>query len=151
MSAPEKNQNALKWTAEKVTVCLNQIQSDIKGDNAFYLNEALTLIGASRKAWSYWKKIHKQDDDIREQMELIETLCEVRLFKGAMEGKLPVTMSIFGLKNNHHWTDKPAMVIEKDDLEDAVTVHMDSDTIVTINPGQKNQVFKRVSADLQNA
>jgi hypothetical protein len=101
------NKYAEKWTAEVVMDTLMQIDAIARKEETTYLHAALLHLQISRRAWSYWKEKFADDEAIMDQIDLIEMRFEKRLFEGALISKVPATMAIFALKNNHHWTDRP--------------------------------------------
>ena len=101
------NKNAEKWTGEAVCACLQKIEADVLTETLPYLNASFTNLRMSRRAWPYWKKKFANDEEIMDHMDVIEGLCEKKLFKAAMTGDMPVSIAIFALKNNHQWTDRP--------------------------------------------
>ena len=143
MSAEQGNSYARKWTVETVEVYLNQIETDAKDTDTLYISEALAKLRITRKAWSYWRRIFSRREDLMEQMDLIEELFEIKLFRGAMKEGLPMTMAIFGLKNNHHWTDKPVPPAEAKQSEGMLIELMD-DVIVMVDVKGVSGKFKRI-------
>jgi hypothetical protein len=100
------NQNAKKWTEEKVLAHLNKIEQDALKPDTMYLVNALVREGLYKEIWSYWKRVFHSCEDIKEKMLRIESIFEARLFIGGLKKELAPTLAIFGLKNNHKWTDK---------------------------------------------
>ena len=106
MSAHAQNQYAQKWTLEAVAELLVKIEQQARSHDTDYLTEALTNLGLGRKVWSYWKKKFDIEYEMMDQIDLIESLFEVKLYKAAKKQELPPAIAIFALKNNHHWTDR---------------------------------------------
>ncbi|CAM6001592.1 unnamed protein product [Sphagnum balticum] len=131
MAGTINNTNAVKWTTESVSACLIKIKAQARNPEAEYLTEVLTDLDISPRAWSYWKKKFEHDDDILDMISLIEGIFEVKLFKAALKGKIPPAVAIFGLKNNHHWTDRPpVMVMPEQFTRTPLTIYMGEDTQV---------------------
>ena len=144
MPAPIGSQNAIKWTVEKVTENLEKIKKEVIETDVLYIGEALGRLGTTRKAWSYWKKIFARYEGLLEQMELIEQLFEAKLFRGAMKEGLSIPMSIFALKNNHRWTDKPEP--EHDPKQSTgMIIKLSDDTIVLVDVQGVSGTFKQLS------
>ena len=101
-----ENQNAKKWTAEKVMSYLLNIEHEALKPDTIYLGNALNNEGLYKDVWRYWKQLLAHDSDIQEKMLRIESLFEARLFIGGLKKELAPTLTIFGLKNNHKWKDK---------------------------------------------
>ena len=108
MSNYTKNKNALKWTPEKVMRILGIIKENARNNpETLFINEALSDIDISRKAWSYWRGIFADEESIIEQMNVIDAILETKLTRAARKGDIPVPLAIFALKHNHQWSDKP--------------------------------------------
>ena len=106
MSAQKDNKYAQKWTVEAVAERLVKIEEHARQGNTEYLTESLTDLGISPRAWSYWKNKFTIEDEIMDHISLIEGIFEVKLLKAATRHELPPAVTIFALKNNHHWTDR---------------------------------------------
>jgi len=100
--------NAQKWTEERVMEHLREIRSDCYNGDVDYLGEAIVRQSLYIQVWAYWKRIFADNDNIREEMMVIESIFEARLFKAALHKKVSPWIAVLGLKNNHNWTDKNA-------------------------------------------
>ena len=100
--------NAQKWTEERVMDHLREIRSDCYNGDVDYLGEAIVRQSLYIQVWAYWKRIFADNDNIREEMMVIESIFEARLFKAALHKKVSPWIAVLGLKNNHNWTDKNA-------------------------------------------
>lgn len=107
MAAAEGNTYALKWDKETVLSLLDKMQETAQDKDIVYLGELLASHKLYKEIWSYWKDKFKNDEDVFQPIKTIEQLFESRLFKGALKGDYNATTAIFGLKNNHKWTDQP--------------------------------------------
>ncbi len=99
------NQYALKWTPEITLETLHRVNAEARKEETHYLTMALDALGLNRRAWRYWKQKFINDDDILDLIDIIEGVFEAKLFVGSLMGKVHPTTAIFGLKNNHHWSD----------------------------------------------
>ena len=100
------NQNAKKWTEEKVLAHLVNIEQDALKPDTIYLVNALVREGLYKEIWSYWKKVFYSSDEIKVKMLRIESIFEARLFIGGLKKELAPSLAMFGLKNNHKWQEK---------------------------------------------
>jgi hypothetical protein len=103
---PYKVPNAQKWTMANVLTHLEKIEQDALKPETMYLVNALVNEGLYKDIWRYWKNNFGASDDIMEKMLRIESIFEARLFVGALKKELSPGIAIFGLKNNHKWTDR---------------------------------------------
>lgn len=101
------NKNAQKWTREKVKSILDMIKQNAGSPDILFISDALTDLNISRKAWSYWKHIYANDEDITDRMDVLEGIFEKKLTQGAMNGEINTTFAIFALKHNYRWSDRP--------------------------------------------
>lgn len=106
MPAPKGNKNAETWTREAVIEQLAKIEAEAKKPSCLWLGSALVKVGLYRELWSYWSEKFKGDDVVFQTIKRIDQYFEDRLFAKAAKGDLNATIAIFGLKNNHGWTDK---------------------------------------------
>ncbi|CAM6004741.1 unnamed protein product [Sphagnum balticum] len=83
------------------------LKNAVRESKALFINEALSDLDISRKAWSYWKHIFADDEDILDLMDLIEGILEANLTRRAATGAIGAAFAIFALKHNHHWSDRP--------------------------------------------
>ena len=108
MSNYTKNKNALKWTPEKVKRILGIVKENARNNpETLFINEALSDIDISRKAWSYWREIFADEESIIEQMDVIHAILETKLTRAARKGEIPIPLAIFALKHNYQWSDRP--------------------------------------------
>ena len=107
MPAPYGTKNAEKWTADVVKKSLQLIEEDAQREDTLYLNAAMTHLRISRRAWSYWRRKFAYDEEIREHMDVIEGIFEMKVVEMGVRGHAPAAITIFMLKNNHRWTDRP--------------------------------------------
>ncbi len=112
------NNNAQKWTSEKVLAHLQRIEESALIPDTVYLVNALIKEGLYKEIWSYWKKIFRTDGAIQEKMLLIESIFEARLFIGGLKKELASSITIFGLKNNHKWRDQYSKGMGRTDFLD---------------------------------
>ncbi len=126
------NKYAEKWTAEAVKENLKLIELEAGKEGVSYLGSALSQLRITRRAWSYWKKKFADHEAIMEHMELIEGKFEVKLFEAAMSSKMSAAVAIFGLKNNHHWSDKPVaeQAVAEKPARRPITVDLGTEVIV---------------------
>ena len=145
METTKRIPNAKKWTQERVSEELIAIKSDALCEDVDYLGIALIRQGLYIQLWAYWKKIFADNDDIIEQMLMIESIFEARLVQASLRKKVSPWIAIFTLKNNHHWSDKPAAETLKPQSEDMI-IRLDEDTIVLAadRPGRSN-TYRRLA------
>jgi len=129
MQTNEIDMTGMKWTEPAVKKQLKKLEKDALSSDALHLGATLVNQHVSRKSWNYWKKLFFNDEEIMEMMDRIQAIFENKLFAGAAKSELASAVAIFGLKNNHRWTDKPAPEEEKKKGE-GLTIHLDHDTII---------------------
>ena len=109
MAAPEGNTNAEKWTEEATLEMLAEIEKHAKRKTCLWLGSALVKCGLYKEIWSMWKRKFEGNEIVFQPIKRIEAIFEDRLFSLGLSGELNTTMAIFGLKNNHDWTDKKSL------------------------------------------
>ena len=106
--APAKgNKHAEKWDRDKVELLLDDMYITAKEKNCYYLGTLLVRYNLYKDIWCYWKEKFKEDEDVFRAIKKIDQVFEEKLFSGALMGDFNPAISIFGLKNNHKWTDQP--------------------------------------------
>ena len=133
----KQNRNAHKWTEECVTEHLMAIREDATTENTMYLGRALVREGLYAEVWSYWKKIFVKNENIIEAMLHIEAIFEARLFEGALKKEIPAWLAIFGLRNNHHWTDRHEPEPEEK-RQSPILVQLSDDKIMLVDKGRSD-------------
>lgn len=106
MAAPKNNKNAEKWNFDTVMPILEKILNLALTEQAVYIGDALVQCGLYNDIWRHWKEMFKDNEIVIRTIKKIETQFENYLFKSALQGNVNPTVAIFGLKNNHKWTDK---------------------------------------------
>lgn len=127
MAAPKGNKFAEKWTEETVLVELQAIQKEAKKNTCHYLGTALSRRDLYPQIWSDWKTKFKKSKQVSEAIKAIESKLESKLFEKALSGDVNTTAAIFGLKNNHGWTDKQETTLKGDSNPVQIHVHIDED------------------------
>ena len=106
MPASTNNSYAEKWTMEVVQNYLTTIYADVIANNIPFVGRAMNNQMLARHVWTYWRsKYH--DEVIKPQMDLIESVCETNLVMAGLQRDYAATMTMFCLRNNHHWTSLP--------------------------------------------
>lgn len=103
MKSTEKKPNAQKWTAERVHQYLNVIDKEARAGRGLFLGQILTMYGLPRHVWSYWKRTFANDGDILEQMYVIDTILEAKIFDAGLKGIVPAKVVINTLKLTYGW------------------------------------------------
>lgn len=85
---------------------LAKIEKEAKKPSCLWLGSALVKVGLYRDVWAYWYEKFRDDAVVLRTIKKIDQIFEDRLFAKAAKGDTNSTMAIFGLKNNHGWTDK---------------------------------------------
>lgn len=114
MPAPKGNKFAEKWTEETVLKMLSEIEKHAKKHTTLWLGSALVKVGLYMEIWDYWKTKFKDNDEVFQPIKKIEAIFQDRLFSKALNGDVNSTVAIFGLKNNHKWTDRQETTIKGD-------------------------------------
>ena len=132
MAAIENNTNALKWTDESVSEILERIENDTLLTPLYFIGSAMNRQRLSRHVWRYWRKKFKHQEEIMERMDLIEELFESNIFEAGIRGEVNTALAIFALKNNHHWSERPAIEVVKEEPyhEGAIIELSNNETIV---------------------
>lgn len=130
MPAPLNNTNALKYTPAVVLQHLADIEREAANADMLYLGMVFAKLRISRKAWAYWKQRFTAHEDIMEQIDIIEGIFEARLYAAALQGKINASAAIFGLKHNHHWTDKAAT--EPTHIRMPMLIELDEHTVMAV-------------------
>lgn len=95
-----------KYTEPFVLETLQDMLKRVKKDKRIvYINQLFEDYDFSRQRFSEWAKSF-DNEEISDTIKKIKEITENRLFVGGLNGDINVTMAIFGLKNNHKWTDK---------------------------------------------
>lgn len=114
MAAPEGNKFAEKWTRDEVLTLLWDMELTAKEEDCLYIGTLLVKYNLYKEIWSYWKDKFKDDDEVFQPIKKIEQVFESKLFSGGLTAKYNPAIVIFGLKNNHKWTDQPQPAGEDD-------------------------------------
>lgn len=85
----------------------NMIQETQENTEIFYLGQLLEKREYSMQRFSEWRKDFHDHEEISEAIKRLKDLLETRIVVWAMKKELHPTISIFHLKNNYQWTDKP--------------------------------------------
>jgi hypothetical protein len=105
------NKYAEKWTAEAVLDWLDKIEKDVLEEGLPYLGASFVNLRIGRQSWAYWKRKFAAHEQIAEHIDIIEGICEKKLFEAAIDGLIPPAVAIFALKHNHHWSDRPQIAL----------------------------------------
>lgn len=127
MAAPKGNKYAEKWTEETVLEKLSEIEVYAKKQTTLWLGSALVKAGLYFDVWDYWKTKFKDNAKVFRTTKKIEAIFQDRLFSKALNGDVNSTVAIFGLKNNHGWTDKQETTLKGDSNAVQIHVHIDED------------------------
>jgi hypothetical protein len=100
------NKIAEKWNPENVCEQLETIKAGALSGQYVWLGDGLINNGLYKEIWTFWKDKFSDNDKVMELIKLIEAIFENNQYKGALGGKLVPSVAIFGLKNNHGWSDK---------------------------------------------
>lgn len=96
-----------KWTAEKVTEVVQQIDKMVKNKpEIIFIGEVFENLPYYRQLWSEWACNFKDNEFISDTIKKVDSILEGRVASGAMRNKLNASMSIFNLKNNYGWKDE---------------------------------------------
>jgi hypothetical protein len=106
MAAPKKNQNASKWSEERVQGYLGQISRAASKRSNIFLGKVLAGLGLYKDVWSYWQRKFAANEDMMEQMEMIKTMFEVNVFKAGMDGRVTERFAIMCLKRHYGWSEQ---------------------------------------------
>ena len=114
-----------KWTAEDAARIFQQAFDLAK-------NGSVTLTSIAKELDLYpdiFEYLCERFPEFRTNKKHIEKWIEDNTFQGALNGRYNATMAIFGLKNNHGWTDKPKdeQTIDKPPKIEFIDSHTDSD------------------------
>lgn len=112
MGAPEGNKFAEKWTRDEVLTRLWDMEITAKEEDCLYIGTLLVKYNLYKEIWSYWKDKFKDDDEVFQPIKKIEQVFENKLFSGGLTAKYNPAIVIFGLKNNHKWTDQPQATVD---------------------------------------
>ena len=143
MKIPAKIPNAHKWTLERVTDHLYEIQQDAFEGDVMFLGRALIRQGQYADDWRYWKKLFANNDNIMELMKRIESIFEARLYEAALKKEVSPWVAMFGLKNNHHWCDKPESEMEETKAP-PMLIELADDMIIVIDGDQASGTYKKI-------
>lgn len=122
MAAPKGNKNAEKWTEETVLKQLAEIEKHANKRTTLWLGSALVKVGLYMDIWDYWKTKFRENEVVFRSIKAIEAIFQDRLFTEALKGDVNSTVAIFGLKNNHGWTDKQETTIKGDSEKPLVII-----------------------------
>lgn len=127
MPAPKGNKNAEKWNEKTVLPKLTEIEKVATRRNkpCSYLTEALVEVGLYKDIWAEWKRKFKDNSIVYRSIKRIDSIFEVKLVKGALNGDHNPSVSIFLMKNNHGMTDKQETTLKGSD--DAIQIHFHVD------------------------
>lgn len=106
MPAKKGNKYAEKWTKTEVLAMLAKIEKEAKKPSCLWLGSALVKVGLYKDIWVYWSEKFRSDQDVFRTIKRIDQIFEDRLYSRAAKGDINATMAVFGLKNNHYWTDR---------------------------------------------
>ena len=137
--------NAKKWTPELVTEYLERIKYDSQLKDVDYLGIALIRQGLYLQIWAYWKKIFADNDDIMETMMMIESICEAKLVRAALNKEVSHTVAIFILKHKHHWQEgQMGDLVRNDPQLRVIRLNENTVAIASERPGWAD-VYQRVA------
>ena len=116
---------AEKWTPEAIEAIFTKA-IEIAKSGALTLTGIAIELDLHPKIFHYFCEKYPQFDSFKK--ELINYI-EHNTYTGALNGRYNATMAIFGLKNNHGWTDKPKdeQTIDKPPKIEFIDSHTDSD------------------------
>lgn len=100
------NKNAEKWTEETVMSKLEEIQELVERPDVNYLGTALTKVGLYNDIWRDWSQKFSENLVVSRTMKKIRDRIQSKLYERALNGDVVPSIAIFGLKNNHGWTDR---------------------------------------------
>lgn len=106
MAAKKGNKYAEVWTIQTTSQALSAIEEEAKSEECLWLGSALSSVGLYRDIWRHWKEKFRDEPKVFRTIKRIEQIFEDRLFTKSLKGTVNPTVAIFGLKNNHEWTDK---------------------------------------------
>lgn len=109
MAAEKGNKYAEKWTEETVLEQLENMEKILlsnSGKELIYIGELLSVHYLYKEIWSYWKKTFSSNLEVFQAIKRIEQEFENRLYVKALKNEVVASVAIFGLKNNHKWSDR---------------------------------------------
>lgn len=109
MAARKGNKYAEKWKVEDVIQILDSMESDLLADNEntfIFLGQLFHTYNLYKNIWAYWKSKFSSNNKVLGAIKRIENKLETNLFIQASKNNIVASIAIFGLKNNHNWTDK---------------------------------------------
>lgn len=96
-----------KYTREFVLAELHNMLHETGNDlGVVFIGQLFESRDYSRQRYSEWKEKFKKDDEISDTIKRLEELIETRLVTGGLTSALNPAITIFTLKNKHHWKDK---------------------------------------------
>jgi hypothetical protein len=125
MAAPKNNTNARKWTEERVRGYLAEIKQAAQDPTELFLGKALEKLGLYRDIWLYWQRKFSDNEDLKEEMDVVKLRFEVNLFKAGMSGQMRAGTAIFFLKKIHGWSEEG--YVDEIGMEDVRVIPMYSD------------------------
>lgn len=134
MPAKKGNTYAEKWTRRTVLDQLAKIEAEAQKATCLWLGSALVKVGLYKDVWAYWTEKFADDDQVFRTIKKVEQIFEDRLFTKAVKGDVNSAVAIFGLKNNHYWTDKREIdhTTQGDKITDlTVTIRGESDPVTS--------------------
>lgn len=98
----------VKYTPEFVLAeCTAMIQEAQEDKELLLIGQLFETRDYSAQRLSEWTTDFADNDQISESIKKIKELFENRINLGGLKGDLNSTMTVFNLKNNYGWRDKP--------------------------------------------
>lgn len=107
---PRKNGKKTKYkmrTREEVMKILDSMNKDLDADSTIFTESKLQpKYGITKRTYANWKhKTYKEDCEVLEKMERIDTICEARLIQGGLLNEVNATFAKFILTSRYGYVE----------------------------------------------